>query len=345
MTMNNSKYLDFDVAVEKFFGQYLVAELNASTNTIKSYRDTFLLLIGFIKSQLNIAIERITLDLFDRTLVCRFLDWLEESKGNSFSTRNQRYACLRSFFSYLMYIDPAHMSQWKLICTIKQKKGKKDVLNYLTVEGMAYFLQCIDVTTRTGRRNLTLLSFLYNTGARVQELIDLTPAALRMSEPYCVEILGKGNKKRLVPFDESMHNLLVKYMEEYNLNEISMHSHPLFFNARGQKLTRPGIAYLIDKYADIARSEHPDLIPKKLSPHCFRHSKAMHLLQAKCPLIYIRDFLGHVSIETTEVYARTDTERKREALEAAYSKVGISMSTQNNWEKDPKLKAFLKSLG
>lgn len=245
----------------------------------------------------------------------------------------------------MMYLDPTHMSQWKQICTIQPKKGAKGVLNYLSIDGMKILLEQINITTLRGRRNLTMLSFLYNSAMRVGELINLTPSNLRLSKPCMVEVLGKGNKKRLIPLDDSMVNLINRYMQENGLDQISKANHPLFYNGRGQKLTRPGIQYIIDKYADMAREQHPELIPKELSPHCFRHSKAMHLLQAGVNLIYIRDILGHVSIETTQVYTRIDSAHKRAALESAYEKVGITPPQLTSWEKDPKLKAFLKSLG
>lgn len=341
----NSNYLDFDVAIEKYFRKYLVAEISASANTVRNYRDTFILLLEYFQKKLGISPEKISLEVIDRELICDFLNWLESDLNCSVSTRNHRYATLRSFFNYMMYLDPIHLSQWKLICSIKKKKGPIGEMNYLTVDGMKCLLEQIDTETLKGRRDLTLLSLLYNTGARVQELIDLTPNSIRMVKPFTVELFGKGSKKRIVPIDESMQKLLNRYLDECGLKSAINQNSPLFFNARHQKLTTPGVTYVIQKYADMARESHPELIPKKISPHCFRHSKAMHLLQAECPLIYIRDLLGHVSIMTTEVYARTDSLHKRKALESAYEKVGITEPSLASWEKDPKLKAFLKSLG
>lgn len=127
-----------------------------------------------------------------------------------------------------MYLDPEHISQWKLITTIRPKKETKGVINYLTIDGMRLLLSQIDITNQKGRRNLTLLSFLYNTAVRVQELIDLTPSNLRLEKPFAVEVMGKGSKKRLVPLDESLVNLLTKYMSEYGLNDITNHNRPLF---------------------------------------------------------------------------------------------------------------------
>lgn len=344
MKTMNSTYIDFSVAIEKYFGQYLVAERGASSHTIRSYRDNFLIFIHYFEEVLKIPVEKIKLDIMDRTLVCSYLNWLESDNNNSIRTRNQRLAVLRSFFKYLMYLDPTHMAQWKVICEIKFKKGSSSLMNYLTIEGMRLLLEQIDTKSRKGRRDLALLSLLYNSAARVQELIDLKPCVVRLSKPYGLELTGKGKKTRLVPLEESTAKLIERYMQEYGLDKIENSTHPLFFNERGQKLSPSGVNFIINKYADKAREVSAELIPKKISPHCFRHSKSMHLLQAGCPLIYIRDFLGHVSVETTEIYARTDSAHKRKALEDAYEKVGIKNPEMGIWEKDPKLIAFLKSL-
>ena len=226
------------------------------------------------------------------------------------------------------------------------KKGPKGTMNFLTVDGIKCILEQVDILESKGIRNLTMLSLLYNTGARVQELVDLKVRDLRLDKPYSVELYGKGRKKRIVPIDDSMQKLLQRYMKEYGINTNEQKESPLFFNSRHVNITTAAVSYIIKKYADKAREQHPKLIPLKLSPHCFRHSKTMHLQQAGCPLVYIRDLLGHVSIATTEVYARADTEQKRKALENAYEKVGLTNPTDiPSWEKDPKLKEFLKSLG
>lgn len=338
------KYEDFAYALQKFFQEYLVKECGASGNTIRSYRDTFVHFIDYMQSVKKTRPDRITMDRLDRDLILSFLNWLQLELGNSVRTRNQRCAALRSFFKYMISIDPIHMSQWKGICNIKLKKDAQRALEYLTVDGVKCILEQINTKTKRGRRDLTMLSLLYSSGARVQELIDSTPLSVRTSKPYFIELLGKGSKKRAVPIDEPMMNLLTSYMEENGLTRPGMDHHPLFFNSRGEKLTNPGITYILRKYADEARKLNPELIPKVLSPHCLRHSRAMHLLQAGVNLIYIRDILGHVSVQTTEIYARADSKAKQDALEKAYAEIGVEEPEIKTWEKDPKLKAYLKSL-
>lgn len=337
-------YKDFAEVLQDFFTVYLVKERGASGNTIKSYRDTFVHLIAYFKAHHKLDPEKLDLSLMTKDNILKFLDWLENDKSNSVNTRNQRYAALRSFFNYMMYLDPIHMSQWKSICSIKMKKGQSEALNYLSVAGVKCLLEQIESQTQTGRRNLTMLSLLYNTGARVQELIDLTPSSIRRSRPYIIELLGKGRKKRLVPLEENMMQLLESYMKENRLDIPGREHHPLFYNTWKDKLTNPGIAYIIRKYVTMARVLDPELIPNKISPHVFRHSRAMHLLQAGVNLIYIRDILGHVSVQTTEVYARADSKLKREALEKAYVDLGITEPEIKSWERNTKLKEFLKGL-
>lgn len=338
-------YKDFAEVLQDFFTVYLVKERGASGNTIKSYRDTFVHLIAYFKAHHKLDPDKLSLSVMTKNNILKFLDCLQNDKSNSVSTRNQRYAALRSFFNYMMYLDPIHMSQWKSICSIKMKKGQSETLNYLSVAGVKYLLEQIDSQTRRGRRNLTMLSVLYYTGARVQELIDLTPSSFRRSKPYIVELFGKGRKKRLVPLEDNIMQLLEAYMNENRLDIPGREHHPLFYNAWEEKLTNPGIAYIIRKYATMVRVLDPELIPGKISPHVFRHSRAMHLLQAGVNLVYIRDILGHVSVQTTEVYARADSKLKREALEKAYVDIGITEPEVKSWERNTKLKEFLKGLG
>ncbi len=337
-------YKDLAECIEKYFTGYLVKERGVSAHTVRSYRDTFVLLLEYMNTEKKIPADKLGLDDMDRNIVLSFLDWLQDVKGNTVSTRNQRYATIRSFYQYMMYEDPVHISRWKSICSIRIKREVRNSVKYLTVDGIKTVFEQIDTNTREGRRDLTLLSLMYNLGARVQEMIDLTPSSIRATKPYVIELFGKGAKKRLVPVDDNMMNLLGNYLKEYGLDRRGMDHHPLFFNSWKTKLSNPGVTYILQKYASMAHIAHPDMVPSIPTPHTFRHSRAMHLLQAGVNLVYIRDLLGHVSIQTTEIYARADSKLKREAIENAYSNLGITEPDVKSWEKDPKLKAFLKSL-
>ena len=162
---------------------------------------------------------------------------------------------------------------------------------------------------------------MYDTAARVSEVIDLTPSMIRLEKPYTIKLVGKGNKARIVPLMENEVTILRQYMTNSRLFEHSANQKSLFYNARKEKLTRAGLHYIFQCYANEARRESGNLIPEKLSCHSLRHSKAIHLLQAGVNLVYIRDILGHQSVKTTEIYARIDSKQKREVLEKAYADV------------------------
>jgi len=334
---------DFAKYLTKFFSGYLVGERGASTNTIRSYSNTFTHLLAFMDEKEHIKADALLLDHLNRNVVLRFLDWLQTSKECSNATRNQRLAALHSFFKYMQYEDVKRMGRWQEILSIKIKRQDRRSVNYLTVDAVKFLLEQIPTNNRIGRRNLALIALMYDSGARVQEIIDLSPSSLRMDKPCCITLHGKGNKKRIVPLQNEQVALLQAYMREYLLDNPANNQCPLFANNRGGRLTNAGVTYILNMYANIARKLKPELIPK-ISPHTLRHSKAMHLLQAGVNLVYIRDMLGHVSIQTTEIYARADSKQKREALEAAYINIIPNLGDQGSWEKDSRLKTWLKNL-
>jgi site-specific recombinase XerD len=335
---------DFAKYLTKFFSEYLVGERGASSHTIRSYSDTFTLVLTYMDEVRHIAADRLTFTHFYRETVLDFLDWLQKERKCANSTRNQRLAALHSFFKYMQYEDAKHLEQWQNILSIRVKRQEKgSSVDYLAVEGIKFLLEQVPVNTKEGRRNLAMLALLYDSGARVHELIDLSPSSLNLNKPCYVTLWGKGNKKRIVPLQNEQVTLLVSYMKENHLDNPAYNERPLFANNRGEKLTNSGVAYILNLYAKNARILKPDLIPEKISPHTFRHSKAMHLLQSGVNLIYIRDILGHVSIQTTEIYARADSKQKREALESAYINVIPSQGNEGTWEKDSKLKVWLKN--
>jgi site-specific recombinase XerD len=289
------------------------------------------------------AIEKITLKTLTKELIDDFLTWLETHRGCAVSTRNQRLAAIHSFFRYLQLEEPDHLFTCQEILSISMKRTGRNVINYLTLDAIKIILESPDATCLMGRRDLVLLSLMYDTGARVQEIADLTVADVRLENPPTVKLTGKGNRSRLVPLMTPTAKLLEQYLSEYDLKHAEYGSHYVFQNRSRSKLTRAGIAYILNKYVEAARMLRPELLPKKISPHCFRHSKAMHLLQSGVNLVYIRDFLGHVTIKTTEMYARADSLMKRNALEKAYQIT--SPSEMPVWQKNQALLEWLKELG
>lgn len=339
------KPTDFSKYITDFFMKYLTNERGVSKNTISSYRDTFILLSLFMEEKKHIKLSKLMLSDIKQRVIIEFLDWLQEDRKNSASTRNQRLAVIRSFFSYIQYVNPELMHECHKIMSIKLKKASQKAINYLAIEGIKLLLNQPDITTQKGRRDLALLSLMYDTGARVQEIIDLTANSCRLTKPYILHIIGKGNKARIVPLMEEQIKILKSYMIENKLIESYSGEYLLFCNSRKQKFTRAGITNIFLKYVEMARTVSPELIPQKLSCHSLRHSKAMHLLQAGVNLVYIRDILGHVSVQTTEIYARADTKLKREALEKAYVSVQPSEVTTAIWMDDHDLKSWLINLG
>jgi len=334
------KPTDFSKYLTNFLTRYLSHERGASTNTITAYRDTFVLLIMFME-QKKIKAHKLTLEKITKEVVVEFLDWIQTKRKCCNSTRNARLAAIHSFFRYLQYQNPDNLYGYQKILSIKMKKAEEVPMCYLSIDGITLLLQQPDTTTPKGRRDLALLSLMYDTGSRVQELIDLTPSMIRLDKPSTIRITGKGNKTRIIPMLEGQVNLLQNYMNEHKLLEPHANLYPLFYNSRQEKLTRAGVNHILIKYAGIARMKDSKLIPEKISCHSLRHSKAFHLLQAGVNLVYIRDILGHVSVQTTEIYAKADSRQKREAIEKAY--VDVHPKENPTWLTNNNLLEWLKS--
>jgi site-specific recombinase XerD len=336
---------DFAKYISKFLSDYLPHQRNMSSHTIASYRDTFLQFIHYMKTVQHVKVEKLTLEKLTGECVLDFLSWVQHVRGCGVATRNYRLAAIHSFLSYLQYEEIEHLEQWQKIFSIKALKTERKAIGYLTTEGMKALLGQPDTTTSGGRRNLALLSLMYDTGARVQEIIDLTPESLRIeSKPYTIRLLGKGRKARIVPLLDEQVSILKRYIEENKLFDNHRFKQPLFSNVRGEKLTRAGVTYILKTYANLVQKIYPGLIPENISCHSLRHSKAMHLLQAGVNIVYVRDLLGHVSIQTTDIYARADSKLKREALEKAYIDLVPENAKTREWEKNKNLLDWLKSL-
>lgn len=336
------KPTDFAKKLTDFLSQYLPVECGVSRNTIKTYSITFTLLLEYMKYEELIKPERLCLKDISKQRIIDFLKWIETERKCSASTRNARLAALHSFFKYLQYRDVEGLNKWQEILSIHYKKTSNPEMAYLTVEGIKIFLRQPDLNTNFGRRDFVLLGLLYDSAARVQELIDTTPYDLRFAETSTIRLCGKGTKVRIVPLSESQIKNLKQYITEHLLLEPQNKSHPLFANPQGNKLSRMAVLNIVKKYADMARRKSPELIPEKISCHSLRHSKAMHMLEAGINLVYIRDFLGHSSTVTTEVYARASEKMKQEAL----SKLNpdIIKEGKASWQKNKELMAYLKEL-
>lgn len=332
---NFAKYLT------DFLGVYLPTQKNASRNTIHSYRDTFKLLLHYCQDVKGVPVKRLTLDVLSSQWITDFLEWLEGERKCSITTRNQRLAAIHSFFRYVQAEEPVGLYHYQKISAIPIKKAKKTVVDYLTPEAIKLLLEQPDRNTPKGRRDLTLISVLYDSGARVQELIDLRVCDITLHPPSVITLTGKGNKSRRVPIMKNTASLLQSYLLENKLDKPWKNEHALFTNNQHHKLTKEGITHIISKYVACARKEST-LVPAKVKNHMLRHSKAMHLLQAGINLIYIRDFLGHVDLKTTEIYAKADTEMKRKAMENVHPE--LIDPNLPDWNKDQALLSWLSEI-
>jgi len=318
-------------------------ERNLSSNTVLSYRDTFKLLLAYLRDEKNLPPEKITLNNIDRRTVLDFINWLKLKRGSSASTCNQRLGAIHAFFEFVQYEMPEKIHVCQDVISTRTAKAPQSVINYLALDSIRAILSMPDTKTPSGRRDAMILSLLYDTGARVQELVDVTIGDVRFASPATIRLVGKGNKARIVPLLHGTEKLLQEYLKDLPSHPHTDNGRPLFCNRGKQKFSRWGITYILKKYADAARVVTPGLIPDKLSPHCFRHSKAMHLLQADVNLIYIRDLLGHTNVKTTETYARADSAAKREALEKANPIKDIVQFP--SWNADAGLMDWLQNFG
>ena len=336
------KQTAFAKYLTQFMVNYLVGEKGYSRHTVSAYRDTVILLLLYMRQVHGLGAEHIDFKHLTRDRVVGFLDWLEKDRGCSASTRNSRLAALRSFFRFLTYKYPDYIGEWQSILSIKIKKSPTPTVIYLNAEGIKLLLCQPDTSKKKGRRDQVLMTLMFECAGRVQEIADLVPSRINFGKPMLLRLNGKGNKTRLVPLCEQVAKLLKGYMQENGLLRDKATDYPLFDNGRGEKLTRMAIAAIIRKYSNMARSTAPHLIPVGVSPHSLRHSKAMLLQQNEVNIVAIRDFLGHSSVTTTEIYARIDNRLKREALEKTSF---VPESSEPPWQSNKGLLAWLESLG
>lgn len=335
----NTNSTDFARLVTGFLSDYLPLQRNYSQNTILSYRDTLKLFLRYISEEKEVRIQDFQLKDFTRELIIEFLEWYRK-QGAGISTANQRLAALKSFAEYAQLDGIELLSSLVDISRIKSKKSVSREISFLSVEQAKKLINSPDINSATGFRHRVALTLLYDSGCRVQELCDLTVGDIFISEHSTVRLHGKGNKTRTVIISDETGRLIKEYLSRYCNGSLS--DHPLITNRYHQKIDRDGIGYIVNKYVQKTHAEDPTF-PSKVHCHMFRHSKAMHMLEAGINIVYIRDFLGHEDISTTMIYVRTDNRLKNEAINKLAPKV---TDTQNlpDWSKDHNLMDFLNSL-
>lgn len=317
--MTKTRPTDFARALSNYLFDFLPVKKGLSENTIKSYSDALALFLRFCETELGIKRERLEIKHLSRELIEAYLDWLEEKKNSSSSTRNQRRIAMNTFFKYLQYENPGCVLLCQQILAIPKKVDRKQTIQHLPQKAIEEILKQPDLTTHSGRRDFAILSLLYESAARVSEIADLRVGDLRFERNGAVvRLLGKGSKTRIVPLINEVADFLHKYINEEAQYRSCCNEEPLFCNRSKSKLTRAGISYILQKYANEARAKSPALINVKVYPHIFRHSRAMHWLEAGVDLQFIKDLLGHADLTTTEVYAQINTEMKRKILEEVH---------------------------
>jgi site-specific recombinase XerD len=323
--------------VRRFLLEYLVAERNLSGNTQASYRDTLTLLLPFVSAGVGHAIDRMTVEDLTPSIVRQFLDHLERDRHCSGVTRNQRLAMIHSLARFIGTRSPIHLAWCTELTSIPFKKTAKTSIGYLEKPEIDALLNQPDQRTALGARDQILLRFLYNSGARADEAAKLTIGDLQLGRcSPSVRILGKGNKIRMCPLWPATTVLLSRLVIGRAAKEA------VFLSRTNQPLTRFGIHRLVTHYARLAAKSVPSMIGKHISPHTIRHTTAVHLLRAGVDINTIRAWLGHVSLDTTHVYAEVDMEMKAKAL-ASVDISGLHHRPQRG-SALPSLMAFLKGL-
>jgi len=335
------KHNDFSRYLMKFFNDYLAGRRRVRANTIRSYRDAFRLYLLWLRDSRKCSVRRVTLERFDAESIAEFLDWLTQERRCCARTCNHRLTVFQSFAHLLMYELPDRGSQWQRILDLPRQRWQRSEVRYLSREDTAALLTTPDPRTRAGLRDRAMLTVLYDSGARVQEIADLTVRDLRLATPAQVRLMGKGGKVRFVPLMSATVVLLERYMTAYNIRDEEGRSRPFFANRDGKPFTRFGISYLLRKHAAALRAERPHF-PDGITPHVLRHSKAMHILEAGGTVVVIQAILGHVDIKTTSIYATSNLDMKRAALEKAQ---GVTPEqTEPTWQRDTDLLNWLDQL-
>lgn len=335
--MNNSNVLA--LAIRRFLGDYLPHQRAFSLHTMRSYRDSLKLLLQFVAGPKRRVTDLTVGDLMPENIIA-FLDGLEQDRGNHAATRNVRLSAIHSFFDYLGTEWPEHLDQARRVLAITFKRTDHRTIDYLEAEELRRILDQIDRRTVWGRRDYVLLVLMFNTGARVQEIVALRTTDLRLEAPPSVKFFGKGRRERICPLWPETANLLRQCLADTVCD--GQADKALFQNHRGGPLTRFGARLILQRYVQRAAAIMPVLKRKRIHPHSLRHSTAMHLLKSGVDLSTIAHWLGHSSINTTNKYVTIDLEAKREAIAKA-EPIAKSKGLPR-WRTDNDLLVWLQSL-
>jgi integrase/recombinase XerD len=328
--------IPFPALVQDFFLRRLIEQRGASARTIESYRDAFQLLLAYAEQRTGKQASALCLTDLDAPLVLAFLDHLETERRNGPRTRNARLAAIHSFMRYISVRDPASLPIAQRVLAIPTKRFNRPVLGYLTREEVAAILDAPDRHTWSGHRDAVLLATLYNTGARVSEIIDLRRRDVLLDRQTAVHLHGKGRKERAIPLWKNTATELRAWLNRLTTAPDA----PVFPNRTGAPLTRSGVRNRLDRAVSIAEQRCPSLQRHHVSPHTLRHSTAMHLLQSGTDLAVIALWLGHANPATTHQYLEADLTAK----EATLQRLTDPTTTPARFHPTDQLLAFLNTL-
>jgi len=324
--------------IRRFLLEYVVNERNLARNTQLSSRDTLRLLLPFVSEAIRQPLDQLAIDQLSPPLVQQFLGHLEQQRGCTVATRHVRLAAIHALARFIALHSPEHVAWCGELRAIPFKKTASSPLAYLDKAEMDALLEAPHRQTAQGLRDYVLLLFLYNTGARASEAAQVTVADLSLTSPPSVRLVGKGNRVRHCPlWMKTAQSLTPLIMNRAR-------SEPVFRNRRQQPITRFGIRALVQRTVATASQHLPSLRDKLISPHTIRHTTAVHLLRAGVDINTIRAWLGHVSLDTTNIYAEVDLEIKAKALARCDVPSGADETNETDWHNDPELMAFLQAL-
>jgi integrase/recombinase XerD len=305
--------------IARFFEEHLPGQRGMSPHTVRSYRDAVVLLLQFMSRDLRRGVEQLQIADLTAERVVKFLGFLETDRHNAITTRNSRLGAIHVFARFLAAEWPEHLGSLQRVINIRFKRGARDApIEYLEGAEIQAVLKSIDRTRASGQRDYALFALMFNTGARVQEVLNLRRRDVRLEAPSQVRLYGKGNKLRLCPLWPATAKLLRALIEHQSASDPDPANAPLFTNAHGQQLSRFGVRYLLRKYVALASRTATTLRDKRIHPHSLRHGTAVALLKSGVDFATISQWMGHASVNTTMRYARADIDLKRQALSQVF---------------------------
>ena len=317
----------FSKLVQEFLTTYIIGECNYSLNTKTSYATTFHLLLEFMKEEKNIKPNKIEIETITKEVMIQFLDWLETNRNVSISSRNQRLACIKSFYKFVQSNEPDLFDTCVLILSIKNKKVPNKMISYFSENELKIMINYLNNSKNL--KKLTMICVLYETGARVSEFINIRLNDLNLSDNASITLYGIGITTRVVPISDELVKLINKYLKEVYINYGDDY---LFYSAQKKKYYRNSINKIITVLVANLKTKHPNYFKGTYHPHSFRHTKATHLYNNGTPLLYVKEFLGHSTISSTEIYATPDSKKQREEI----LKNSETINTKNKYSSNMK---------